>query len=80
MAFHASTFGLDGWLAKLVLIAITLAAAGVAFATLRWLVPKIVSRVRPGADPRKSRQRHSWSHALCNSKANEPFPWRMTRT
>ena len=59
MAFPASTFGLDGWLAKLVLIAITLAAAGVAFATLRWLVPKILSRVRPGADPLKSRQRHT---------------------
>ena len=59
MAFHASTFGLDGWLAKLVLIAITLAAAGVAFATLRWLVPKILSRMRPGADPLKSRQRQT---------------------
>lgn len=59
MAFPASTFGLDGWLAKLVLICITLAAAGVAFATLRWLVPKIASRVRPGADPVKARQRHT---------------------
>ncbi len=59
MAFPASTFGLDGWLAKLVLIAITLAAAGVAFATLPWLVPKIVARVGPGGDPFKARQRHT---------------------
>ena len=59
MAFPASTFGLDGWPAKLVLIAITLVAAGVAFAALRWLVPKIVSRVPAGADPLKSRQRQT---------------------
>lgn len=55
----ASTFGLDGWPAKLVLIAITLAVAGIAFAALRWLVPKIASRVRPGTDPRRARQRHT---------------------
>lgn len=57
--FPASTFGLDGWLAKLVLIAITIVVAGGAFATLRWLVPKISSRVRPGTDPVKARQRHT---------------------
>lgn len=59
IAFPASTFGLDGWPAKLVLIAITVAAAAAAFALLRWLVPKIASRVRPGTDPVKARQRHT---------------------
>lgn len=53
----ASVFGLDGWLAKLVLIAITVAAAGLAFWLLRWLLPKVASRVRPGTDPIRARQR-----------------------
>jgi moderate conductance mechanosensitive channel len=57
--FPASTFGLNGWPAKLVLIAITVVAAGGAFAVLRWLVPKLVSRVGPGTDPTKSRQRYT---------------------
>ena len=59
MAFPASMFGLDGWPAKLVLIAITVAAAALAFAVMRWLVPKIAARVGPGSDPVKSRQRHT---------------------
>ena len=53
----ASVFGLDGWLAKLVLVAITIAAAGLAFWMLRWLLPKVASRVRPGTDPTRARQR-----------------------
>lgn len=55
----ASTLGLDGWPAKLVLIAITIGVAAAAFALLRWLGPHLASRVSPGDDPVKSRQRHT---------------------
>lgn len=59
VAAPASTFGLEGWPAKLVLIAITLAAAALAFAALRWLVPRLIARLPTGHDSVKSRQRQT---------------------
>ncbi len=55
----ADTFGLTGWPAKLVLIAITIAAAVLAFAVLGWVMPRLARRVSPGAEPGKMRQRQT---------------------
>ena len=55
----ASTFGLNGWPAKLVLIAIVVGAALLAFALLRWLLPRLAKRVGPSADAEKRRQRQT---------------------
>jgi hypothetical protein len=52
-------FGLSDWPSKLVLIAITVAAAIVLFALLRWLVPKLAGRIRPGTDAGRDRQRQT---------------------
>ncbi len=58
-SFPASTFGLDGWPAKLVLIAITVVVATAAFTGLRWVVPKIALRVGRGSDSMRARQRQT---------------------
>jgi hypothetical protein len=52
-------FGLSEWPSKAVLVAIVIAAAIVLFALLRWLVPKVVGRIRPGADAGRARQRRT---------------------
>ena len=55
----ASTFGLEGWPEKLVLIAMTLAAAAIALAVLGALVPRLVSRLPAGSESPKWRQRQT---------------------
>ncbi len=59
MALFPATFGLDPWPSKLVLISIVLGTAIVAFAALRWLVPKLAGRIRPGRDVGRYRQRQT---------------------
>lgn len=59
MLAPAATFGLTGWAAKLPLIAITIAAAVVAFGVMRWVMPRVARRVPPGSDPVKARQRQT---------------------
>jgi small conductance mechanosensitive channel len=55
----AATFGLTGWPAKAVLIAITIAAAAIAFGVMRWVIPRLARRLPPGSDPAKARQRQT---------------------
>lgn len=55
----ASTFGLDDWASKLVLIAMTVAAAAIAFAVIRWLAPPLTERMAAGTDPNRARQRQT---------------------
>ena len=55
----ASTFGLEGWPEKLVLIAITIACAAVALAVLRALIPRFIARMPPGTESAKWRQRQT---------------------
>jgi hypothetical protein len=52
-------FGLSDWPSKLVLIAITVAAAIALFALVRWLLPKLAGRIRPGTDAGRYRQRQT---------------------
>lgn len=59
MIAASTTFGLEGWASKLVLIAITIAIAGAAFWALRWLAPWLSTRAPAGPDLVKSRQRQT---------------------
>jgi small conductance mechanosensitive channel len=55
----ASTFGLEGWPEKLVLIAITIACAAVALAVLRALIPRLIAKMPAGSESAKWRQRQT---------------------
>lgn len=56
MPATVSTFGLTGWPAKLVLIAMVIVGAIVAFALVRWLLPRLIARAPEGRDPARARQ------------------------
>jgi small conductance mechanosensitive channel len=55
----ASTFGLEGWPEKLVLIAITVASAAIILAILGALIPRLISRMPAGTESAKWRQRQT---------------------
>jgi small conductance mechanosensitive channel len=55
----ASTFGLEGWPAKLVLIAMTVGAAAILLALLNALVPRLIARMPEGTKSAKWRQRQT---------------------
>lgn len=55
----ATTFGLDGWMEKALLVAITLAIAVVLFAFIRALVPRAERRAAQSEDPAKWQQRRT---------------------
>ena len=55
----ASTFGLEGWPEKLVLIAITIASAAIILAVLGKLIPRLISRMPAGTESAKWRQRQT---------------------
>lgn len=59
MIVATTAFGLEGWQAKLVLIAITIVAAVIAFLLLRQLVPWAISRTPTSKDPARARQQRT---------------------
>lgn len=59
MGMTASTFGLDGWMEKAALIAITLGIAVILFAVIRVLVPRAERRAGQSQDPTKWQQRRT---------------------
>lgn len=59
IAASTTVFGLEGWPAKLVLIAMTLAAAAIILAILGALIPRLISRMPAGTESAKWRQRQT---------------------
>jgi len=59
----AALFGLPTWAANMIVIGIVLVAAVIALATIRWLVPHLMSRSRAAGGPR-ARQRLTAVSAL----------------
>lgn len=57
-------FGLEGWPAKLVLIAITFASAAVILAILGAFIPRLISRMPAGTESAKWRQRQTAASLL----------------
>lgn len=55
----ATTFGLDGWMEKAVLVAITLGVAIILFGLIRFIVPRADQTVAQSQDPVKWQQRRT---------------------
>lgn len=59
MLAHASTFGLDGWAERAVLVGIVAAATILAFGLIRLITPRLARRAASSSDPGKWQQRRT---------------------